>query len=402
MAMVANDRVFSIPFRYLWNTNLAGDLEVQDQQPTGLARFVGDQENQILRILAEPAADCFGESAIEYVWPLIFFGPTGTGKTSLAMNVISDVADQSSARPSTSPKQIPSKPIFLTALDFDRKFRAAMETDSVSDFRNRFLRCGGLVIDDVQKLQRKSAAQRELLRLIDEMLRRNRPIVVTMDEDPLQSEGLLPQLASRLSAGLSLSVRPPGYAARSVIIQDLCRVYELELSENAVHLLVDKLKVTVPKIVNFFRQLQTALRAKSKTGDATRIIDSAFITQMFDHSEDDRLQLTKTIIAQVAAEYQVKPSDLRSNSRKQSIVMARAIAVYLNRKLLRISFLKIGSLFGNRDHSTIMHANRKIEKLLELARDDPGANPAAVATGKKVEKLEQSLTNQFCNQINFI
>ncbi len=402
MAMVATDRAFSIPFRYLWNTNLAGDLEIQEQRPTGLARFVGDQENQILRSLAEPSAERFGEAAGEYVWPLVFFGPTGTGKTSLAMNIISDVTDQSPDHPSNNSKPISTKPIVLTALDFDRKFRAAMETDSVNDFRSRFLRCGGLVVDDVQKLNRKSAAQQEFIRLIDEMLRRNRPIVVTMDEDPLESEGLLPQLTSRLSAGLSLPVRPPGHVARSVIIQDLCQVYDLELSENVHNLLVEKLTVTVPKIVNFFLQLQTAYRAKSKSGDLARIIDSAFIQRIFAHSEADRLLLTKTIIAQVAAEYQVKPSDLRSDSRKQSIVMARAIAVYLNRKLLKISFLKIGSLFGNRDHSTIMHANRKIEKLLELASDDPGANPAAVATCRKIEKLEQNLTNQFSNQITFV
>ena len=160
--------------------------------------------------------------------------------------------------------------------------------------------------------------------------------------------------------------------------------------------------MTVPKIVNFFHQLQSALRAKSPTGDETQIIDAAFITRMFDRSDDDRQKLTKIIIDQVAAEYQVKPSDLRSNSRKQSIVMARAIAIYLNRKLLGTSFLKIGALFGNRDHSTIMHANRKIEKLVTSAQDRAADNQLAIATSKKIEKLEQNLTNQFASEINFI
>lgn len=402
MAVVATEQVFSIPFRYLWSTNLTGDLDLEDQRPTGLARFVGDEENQILRILIEEPAANFSSDSSSIAWPLVLFGPTGTGKTSLAMNIISDIATRFYDRLPADSKRIPEKPIVMTALDFDRKFRAALETNSVPDFRLRFIRCGGLVIDDVQKLSKKQVAQQELLRLIDEMLLRKRPLVLTMEEDPLQSKGLIPQLASRLSGGLALPVRAPGRAARTVIIRDLCQINGLELSENAVNLLVDRLNVTVPKIVNFFHQLQLSLRAKSQKGDETQIIDAGFITRMFDRSDDDRQKLTKIIIDQVATEYQVKPSDLRSNSRKQSIVMARAIAIYLNRKLLGTSFLKIGSLFGNRDHSTIMHANRKIEKLVTLAQDRAADNQSAIASSKKIEKLEQNLTNQFASEINFV
>lgn len=258
MAMVAAEQAFSIPFRYLWNTNLAGDLELQDQRPNGLARFVGDDANQILRVLTEEKVGIFFNQPNRHVWPLVLFGPNGTGKTSLAMNIISENAEPLSSNLPARLKQTHEKPIVITALDFDRKFRAALETDSIADFRNRFFRSGGLLVDDLHKLSKKSVAQQELLRLIDEMLRRNRPIVLTMNEDPLQSEGLLPQLASRLSAGLGLPVRPPGRAARSVIIHDLCRIHELELSEDASNLLVDRLKVTVPKIVNFFHQLRIA------------------------------------------------------------------------------------------------------------------------------------------------
>lgn len=396
MAVVANEQVFSIPFRYLWSTNLAGEFDLEDQRPTGLARFVGDEENKILRILIDEPATGFSDDPSVIAWPLVFFGPTGTGKTSLAMNIISDIASPGKL------KQIPDKPIVMTALDFDRKFRAALETNSVADFRQRLIRCSGLVIDDVQKLNKKPVAQQELLQLIDERLLRNRPLVVTMTEDPLQSEGLIPQLASRLSGGLGLPVRVPGRAARTVIIGDLCQINGLELSEDAVNLLVDRLNVSVPKIVNFFHQFQLSLRAKSKKGEENPIIDAGFITRMFDRSDDDRKKLTKIIIDQVAAEYQVKPIDLRSNSRKQSIVMARAIAIYLNRKLLGTSFLKIGSLFGNRDHSTIMHANQKIEKLITLAQDRGADNQTAITTCKRIEKLEQKLTNQFASEINFV
>ena len=104
-------------------------------------------------------------------------------------------------------------------------------------------------------------------------------------------------------------------------------------------------------------------------------------------------------ILSLAKEFDLKVSDLKSNSRKQSIVMARGVSVYLNRELLGVSFLKIGSYLGNRDHSTIMHANRKIEKLIS---SDSDTNEADSSIQSIVFKLKQELTEKFASQINFI
>ncbi len=421
MSSAALEPVFSIPFRYLWSTNFAGDLESQSERPTGLARFVGDHKNQILRIFTDDKQEDFVDNANSHIWPLVLFGPSGTGKTSLALTIISEIADrhspQSASNVPPSKNGIPEKPIVLTASDFDRRFRTALETDSVTDFRHRILRSSGLVIDDVHRLSQKPAAQSELLQIIDMMLARNRPLVLTMDRDPQQCEGLVPQLISRLCGGLSLPVNAPGVEARHVIIRDLCKIHGLKLTENAIELLVRKLNVTVPKIVHFFGNLKSALRAeanrktdrqsKNDNSDSQPFvfpdeIDTDFITRMFGRLEDDFIGLGKMIIKRVAIEFQVKPSDLRSSSRKQSIVLARGVAVYLNRKLLGTSFLKIGSLLGNRDHSTIMHANRKIERLIAEASEQNHNDSNAVVTRNKIEKIELSLTDLFAGQITFV
>ena len=159
------------------------------------------------------------------------------------------------------------------------------------------------------------------------------------------------------------------------------------------------LRLTVPKIVNFFQQLRASIRAENF--DLSEPIDAGFIARMFSRSDSDKQKLAKVIIDRVASDYQLKPGDLRGDSRKQSIVMARAAAIYLNRKLLGISFLKIGSLFGNRDHSTIMHAYRKIERIMKLGEDPTTEDASAFATANKIEKLERTLTTQFANEINF-
>ena len=411
MAVAAVDTVFSIPFRFLWSTNFAGDLENVLESPTGLARFVGDEKNQLLKIF-DPSQSPFITRERSHLWPMVLHGPSGTGKTSLALTIISELADEIDSTRIPASEQSPNKtrrpaakPIVLTAVDFDRRFRSALATDSVPDFRRRMLRSNGLVIDNVQQLIGKPAAQLELLFIVDQILARHCPLVVTMDRDPQHYEKFMPQLVSRFGMGLNLPVHEPGPAARTAIVADLSQIHGLSLTYEAIELLVAKLKTSVPKMVHFFGQLKTAYRMQFPLNDCssqTFAIDPAFINRMFQRTDDDRLELAQTIINQVAAEYKLKPKDIRSDSRKQSVVLARAVAIYLNRKLLGNSFLKIGAIFGHRDHSTIMHAYRKIETLVIESASRQNASPIASTTGKLIEKLEQQLTNLFASQLTFV
>ena len=226
---------------------------------------------------------------------------------------------------------------------------------------------------------------------------KNRPIVVTMNVSPQECNALQSPLVSRLLGGLCLPVNPPGPAARQEIIRDLARINKLNLTENAIQLLVDLLDVTVPKLDHFFAQAKITLKANDQH-NPDQPIDAAKLTQLFKKSDVEIDQLAKLIIKLVAAEFHLKPSELKSNSRKQTIVLARGVAIYLNRILLGTSFLKIGSYFGNRDHSTIMHAFRKIETIIN--NSNPDQDPNSLKT--TIKKLKQKLAEQFASQINFV
>jgi len=217
-----------------------------------------------------------------------------------------------------------------------------------------------------------------------------------LDNSPQLCSGLSAQLVSRLSGGLCLPVHPPGPAARLEIIRDLAQIHDVNLTDDATHLLANQLIVTVPKVAHFFAQLKTTLR--SVDDDPTLPVDAAKLTRMFKKSESDLDKLSRLIINNVSNVFHLKPAELKSNSRKQSIVMARGVAIYLNRILLGTSFLKIGSYFGNRDHSTIMHSFRKIESLVSSS----DANADAASTKTAVETLKQQLSEQFASQINFV
>ena len=405
MSRATIGQVFSVPFRHLRSTNFSGDQVVSQGRPNGLARFVGDEKNEMLKFLVSicqniqsdgldtdtiqiPADNSLAKSVLQ--WPLVLFGPSGTGKTWLAMTLISELSDQ-------QPGSSVAKPLSMTALDFDRRYRSAIETNSVEDLRQRMIQSSGLVIDDVHRLASKPAAQAELTLVLDRMHAKNRPIVVTMNVSPQECNALQSPLVSRLLGGLCLPVNPPGPAARQEIIRDLARINKLNLTENAIQLLVDLLDVTVPKLDHFFAQAKITLKANDQH-NPDQPIDAAKLTQLFKKSDVEIDQLAKLIIKLVAAEFHLKPNELKSNSRRQTIVLARGVAIYLNRILLGTSFLKIGSYFGNRDHSTIMHAFRKIETIIN--NSNPDQDPNSLKT--TIKKLKQKLAEQFASQINFV
>jgi chromosomal replication initiator protein len=399
MSPMAAEQIFSVPFRFLLDGKFSGEQSRSPFRPLGLARFVGDTSNLLLKYLISEES----QNNLNSQWPIVLFGPSGTGKTSLALTIISDLTDRSKQADEVIPLRKsnaePSlgRPIFLSALEFDRRYRSAIETDSVDDFRNKLIQSAGVIIDDVDRLENKTAAQAELVRVLEQMSAKNRPLVVTMPTSPQLCSGLSSRLISRLSIGLSLPVNPPGLEARLEIIRELAIINQINLADDAAQLLANRLQVTVPKLNHVFAQIKTSLATYEN--QKPEVIDASRLTQIFKKSASEIESLCNLVIKNVAREFELKVSDLKSNSRKQSIVMARGVSVYLIRQLLGVSFLKIGSYLGDRDHSTIMHANRKIEKLVSSDLDN---NDSESSIQSVVLKLKRDLTEKFASQINFI
>lgn len=403
MILSAHESVFSVPYRFLWSANFGGELEALNQRPNGIDRFVGDDSNRVLVGVFSQLA-CRSEfpasDSSDHLWPLVFHGPNGTGKTSLALAALAELISGPAHPASFNSLENSSKFVAMTGADFDRRYRSALATDAVDEFRTRFQNAQCLLIDGVQQLSEKRAAQLELVQLIDQLAAKHRPQILTMDQSPLQSSGLIPQLVSRLAGGLSILTHQPGPAARSVIIQDFCRLHRLNLSEPSIRLLTSRLNVAVPKIAHFFGQLVAAL----KLGDPAKSsepIDPLLINRLFERPAEDQRRIIKTVVQAVASEFKLKVNELSSSSRKQSIVFARSVAIYFLRKMFGLSFLKIGAEFGNRDHSTIMHAYRKIDQLLHGSEVKNPATGVAAAEKSKVLELEHRLANQLAAEIRF-
>lgn len=415
MPSAVTESVFFVPLNHFRCADVAslGCAEESADQlnlPTGLNRFIGDQSNQLLKVFNDSGIDSKDPSeetatvpdsiwSTGSAWPLVLFGPSGTGKTSLGLSFLSNLSKSVRTKRITQALPDDQQPGYITASDFDRRFRSAMETDSVIESRMKLAARSGLLIDNLNELASKPVAQHEIVQLIDIMVAKNRPILFTMVQSPYETTALIPQLASRLGLGLTLPVSPPGADARFEIIRDLAELHRLRFTNEAIGVLVDRLPVTVPGINHILIQFKLSLSQTERSLESLdgSPIDSDRVIQWLCADSASVEKIEKLIRKTVAAAFNIKVTDLSSQSRKQTAVLARGVAIWLNRQLTRTSFKKIGQQFGNRDHSTIMHAWRKIDALVN---EDHRNHDNHRSTQQTILRLKQTLAQQVARQVS--
>ena len=345
------DSTFSIPLDHFWTSELSSELYRTNTLPLGLNQFVGDQPNLVLRCLQSLENI---DQLKQFAWPLVLFGPSGTGKTALAMALLAKLAS----------KNVDHRPTFLSAVDFDRRYRSSLQTNSVADFRQQFLRTSGIVIDDVHQLgPNKLTVQNQLSNLADQCIENGVPLILTMNQFPGACVNLDTRLASRLVNGLCLPVLPPGKHARVVIVKGLADLFQVDLTDDSIHWIANSFPVSVPHLNHFFTHLRIAIDSQQTVTEKQQPIDLKTLQKLTQPSPDQIEYMAQKITLSVATAFRVPVSDMKSNRRNQSIVLARNIAIFLQRELLQLSFSRIGSNFGNRDHATIMHGCQKIRSL---------------------------------------
>ena len=414
-----SDSIFTVPLEHQWRIDFSGAMDVGKKRATGLDQFIGDDANHLLRYvttndflsqLIEP-----DRSSSPVLTPIVFSGPTGTGKTSLAMALISKlmvaVENRSGGRllpfsdaslGKVEPSDLDTKPVYLTGSEFVRRYYAAIDTDTVDEFRQSILQSTALLLDNVQQIANKIPAQRELESLLDQAIKLHLPVFVICNTPPAAIEGFSQRLVSRLASGLTVPFHPPGAEARSCITRKLAEIHQVQLTENALDQLNNQFEVTVPRLEHLFGQIKLKQRIAQEDGDVlcNNMMDVALLQKILAPRDEDLVKMIRLIQKRVANKYELNLSDLKGNSRKQTIVLARGVAIYLTRALLGCSFLKIGNAFGKRDHSTILHSFRKIESAYQLRK----TNPEDLTTEQKktnglIDCLKQELTDLFATQI---
>ncbi|MAH84420.1 MAG: chromosomal replication initiation protein DnaA [Rhodospirillaceae bacterium TMED8] len=289
--------------------------------------------------------------------PLFLYGGVGLGKTHL-MHAIAWHISQS---------QPERNVIYLSAEKFMYRFIQALREQNTVDFKSQFRSVDVLMIDDVQFIAGKDSTQEEFFHTFNALVDQGRQIVISADKSPSYLEGMEERLVSRLNCGLVADIHATTYELRLGILQSKAHKLGVEVSVKVLEFLAHKITANVRELEGALNRVVAHAQLVGRdisletTQDVLRDLLRA----------NDRRVTIEEIQKQVASHFNVRISDMHSARRARSVARPRQVAMYLAKQLTSRSLPEIGRKFGGRDHTTVMHAVRKVE---ELREHDTGFN----------------------------
>ena len=282
--------------------------------------------------------------------PLFIHGGTGRGKTHL----LHAIGHQFRAlRPS-------ARIVYMSAEKFMVEFVAALRGNETIQFKQQLRSPDLLKIDDVQYISGKESTQEEFFHTMNEIISAGRRLVISSDRAPQELDGIEPRILSRLSWGLVADVNAPDLELRlNIIIKKLEQLPEVHVPQDVVMFLAKRISSNV-------RELEGALnRIAAYATMQNRPIDLDFVTEVLAstlRANQRRISIDE-IQGKVADHYRIRKAEMTSARRAREVARPRQVAMYLSKQLTPRSLPEIGRRFGGRDHTTVIHAVRQIEKL---------------------------------------
>ncbi len=307
--------------------------------------FVEGKSNQ----LAVAAANQVSHNPGSSYNPLFIYGGVGLGKTHLMHAVGNQMLLQ-------SPR---AKVLYLHSERFVAQMVKALQTNTMGKFKDYYRSIDLLLIDDIQFFAGKDRSQEEFFHTFNSLLESKKQIILTCDRYPKEVNGLEERLKSRFGWGLTIAIEPPELETRVAILMNKAEQAKIDLPYEVAFFIAKRIRSNV-------RELEGALRRVIANAHFTgRPITLDFAKEALRDliSLQDKLVTIENIQRTVAEYYKVKIADLISSSRKRPITRARQVAMALAKELTNHSLPEIADAFGGRDHTTVLHACRKIEEL---------------------------------------
>ena len=308
--------------------------------------------NQVAALASRQIAEKIGASPYN---PFIIYGESGLGKTHL-MQAAGHLALE---------KNPNAKIIYVPLMDFVRNITTSLRHNTIENVKLFYQSADLLLVDDIHLIAGKDKSQEEFFHIFNFLFGTKKQIIFTCDQPPKNIKDLENRLKTRFSQGLNLQLSPPELEMRAAIL--------LKKSQNpqiSLNLSEDIALFIASHVVSNVRDLEGALLKLKAFVDFSQI-DHSFITKdVVEGALGDLIKPKKLIIEvnevqkTVSKFYGITVSDLISNSRKQHLVKARQMAIYLCHELTSLSLAKIGQNFGNRDHSTVLYSCEKLKGLI--------------------------------------
>jgi chromosomal replication initiator protein len=308
--------------------------------------FVAGSSNQF----AYAAAMAVANNPATTYNPLFIYGGVGLGKTHLA-NAIGNAIQKKSPQ---------MRICYYTSEKFMNELINSLRYNRMDEFRNKFRSMDVILIDDIQFIAGKERTQEEFFHTFNALYESHKQIIVTSDKFPKDIPGLEERLRSRFEWGLIADIQPPDVETKLAILK-------MKAEQNCINLPEDVALFLANSICNNVRELEGYLIRIGAYASLTAIPVSLEMARDVLKDilvERNRELSVEEIIKRVSIHFNMKISDMKSAKRLKAVVLPRQIAMYLSRQLTSSSYPEIGDRFGGKDHSTIIHAIRKIEKLM--------------------------------------
>ena len=304
---------------------------------------------------AHAAAVAVAEAPAKAYNPLFIYGDSGLGKTHL-LHAIGAYAKELYGNVRVR---------YVSSEEFTNDFINSFRDDKASAFQRRYRDLDILLVDDIQFLENKERTQEEFFHTFNTLYNANKQIVISSDRPPKQLTTLEDRLRSRFEWGLITDIQPPELETRIAILRKKAAQDKLNAPDDVLEFIASKISTNI-------RELEGALIRVTAFASLNRqVVDmglAEIVLKDLIPNEVNSEITAPTIMAQTAAYYSLTIDDLCGTSRSRALVNARQIAMYLCRELTELSLPKIGQTFGGRDHTTVMHADRKIRELMAERR----------------------------------
>jgi chromosomal replication initiator protein len=315
--------------------------------------FVVGPPNQLAYAAAQAVAE--SKTAISESNPLFLYGSVGLGKTHLMHAIAWQIKN-------TYPER---KVIYMSAEKFMYQFVRAFRNKDVISFKERFRSVDVLMIDDIQFICGKDSTQEEFFHTFNALIDNNRQMVISCDRSPSDLDNVEERIKSRLGWGLVADVHSTTYELRIGILQSKVEQMNISIPQNVIEFVAGKITSNVRELEGALNKVvaHSTLIGREITLENTKEILRDLLRA------NERIITVEEIQKKVASRYNIKVSDMSSNCRSRDVARPRQLAMYLSKILTPKSLADIGKKFGKKDHTTVIHAVKKIEELCQCDKE---------------------------------
>ena len=310
-------------------------------------QFVEGKSNQLACAAAKQVAETPGDAYN----PFFIYGGVGLGKTHLMHAIGNEIIR----------KNPNAKVAYLHSERFVSHMIKALQHKMIDEFKQYYRSLDALLIDDIQFFARKNSSQEEFFHTFNTLLEGNRQIILTCDRYPKEIDGLEDRLKSRFGWGLTQAIEPPELETRVAILHKKAEEHGIDIPDDTAFFIAKRIRSNI-------RELEGALRRVMATSRFTgNPINIEFAKEALKDliAQHDKQVTIENIQKTVAEYFKIRISDLLSNRRSRSITRPRQMSMALSKELTNHSLPEIGAAFGGRDHTTVIHACKKIIELRE-------------------------------------